>query len=187
EELDKAMEKGKVPAMTVLPLRMITIHAEVPYRQQLKEIQRALRVPMPPWTNEAERKRAEEQALAAAAAYLKYDGYEIQRKVSRAGTGGKLEVIQDWSPYPFEDKYVELINSRKLADNIEQGYISYFLRYDMNLALPLPELVSEVTESGGYPKIQLKNINDTIKKLKDAGKKPESPSDLTKRISGTGP
>src|SRR5262249_7613857 len=39
EELDTALTKGgKVPAMTVVPLRMVTIHAEIPYGKQLKEL-----------------------------------------------------------------------------------------------------------------------------------------------------
>ena len=45
EELDKAIEKGKVPAKTVVPLRMITIHAEVPYKRQLEEMQAGVRLP----------------------------------------------------------------------------------------------------------------------------------------------
>src|SRR5262245_18994345 len=45
EELDKAIEKGKVPATTVIPLRMVLINAEVPYKRQLEEIKRALRIP----------------------------------------------------------------------------------------------------------------------------------------------
>jgi hypothetical protein len=185
DELDRAIEKGKVPALTVIPLRMVTIHAEIPYKQQLEEIRRALRIPIPPASNEADRKRAEEQALAEAARYAKYDGYEVQRRVTRQVPGAaQPQVIQDWAVYNFEDKYVELIHSRKLADNIEEGYISYFLRYDMALALPLPQLVPEVTESGGYPEIRLKNINETIKKLREANKKPENPSELLARVQG---
>lgn len=185
DELDKAMAKGKIPAMSVIPLRMVTIHAEIPYKQQLEEIRRALRIPIAPFTNEAERQKAEEQALAEAAKYARYDGYEVQRRVTKIVAGKKdPEVIQDWAEYKFEDKYIELINSRKLADNIEEGYISYFLRYDMAMALPLPQLVSEVTEDGGYPSIRLKNINETIKKLKEANKKPESPTELLNRVMG---
>jgi hypothetical protein len=185
DELDRALEKGKVPAITVIPLRMVTIHAEIPYKKQLEEIRRALRIPIPPSTNEVDRKRAEEQALAEAARYARYDGYEVQRRVTRQLPGASQpQVIQDWAEYKFEDKYIELINSRKLADNIEEGYISYFLRYDMALALPLPQLVSEVTESGGYPEIRLKNINETIKKLREANKKPENPSELLARVQG---
>lgn len=190
EEFDAALAKGKIPAVTVIPLRMITIHAEVPYRLQLEETKRALRIPTPPFSNEAERKRAEQQALAEAAKYVKYDGYEIQRRVSRTGRDGKLEVVQDWAPpgtppilYPFEDKYVELIHSRKFGDSIEDGYLAYFIRYEMALALPLPELVKEL---GSYPPIRLQNINKTIKQLQDAGKKPESASDFQKRLGGSG-
>src|SRR5262249_43848914 len=130
EELDKAMEKGKIPAATVIPLRMVVIHAEVPYKRELEEMKRALRL--------------SSVAEAAAKWPPKYDGYEVQRKVTRIGPDGKPELQQDWAEYKFEDKYVELINSRKFADAIEEGYITYFLRYEMALALPLPELVKEL-------------------------------------------
>ncbi len=40
DQLDKVLEKGKVPAMTVIPLRMVTIHAEIPLKKQIEEIKR---------------------------------------------------------------------------------------------------------------------------------------------------
>jgi hypothetical protein len=168
KELDKAIEKGKVPAMTVIPLRLVTIHAEVPYKQEVEEIKRALRLP---------------DAEAAKAWGPIYDGYEVRRKVSVMGPNGP-EVWEDWADYKFEDKYVERINSRKLADNFEDGYMSYFIRYDMALALPLPQLVPEL---GKYPKITLKGINETVKKLQEASRPAISPSDLLKRLDGRPP
>ena len=169
DELDKALETGEVPAMTVIPLRMVILNAEIPYKRQVEEIKRALRLPSP----------EEAQKWGPL-----YDGYEIQRKVSRVLPGGNSEVFQDWSEYKFEDKYVELINSRKLSDHFEDGYLSHFIRYDMALALPLPSLVPEL---GSYPNIRLDAINATIKKMKDANRKPETPSDLLGRLNGRPP
>ncbi len=172
DDLDKAIGDGKVPAMTVIPLRMITIHAEIPYKRQLEEIKRALRLP----NTEEARKWGPI-----------YDGYEVQRRVTRLLPGEKVpEVIVDWPTdgkpnYAFEDKYVELINSRKLADNFEDGYLSHFIRYDMALALPLPQLVEEL---GLYPKLRLPSILETIKKMKEANKPPVTDSDLKHRIGG---
>jgi hypothetical protein len=168
KELDKAIEKGKVPAMTVIPLRMVTVHAEVPYEKQVEEIKRALRLP------------SDEAAKAWGPIY---DGYEVQRKVSVMGPNGP-EVWEDWADYKFEDKYIERVNSRKLADNFEDGYMSYFIRYDMALALPLPQLVPEL---GGYPKITLENINKTVAELKKANEPPITTSDLLKRLSNRPP
>jgi hypothetical protein len=165
-DLDKAMEKGKAPAMTVIPLRMVTIHAEVPYKKQVEEIKRALRLA----TND--------EAMAVGPIY---EGYEVQRKVSKVLPDGQILNEQDWADYKFEEKYKELVNARKLADNIEDGYLSYFIRYDMMLALPLPQLV---TELGDYPPITLENITKTIRKLQEADKPKVDPSDVLKRASG---
>jgi len=169
EELDAALEKGEVPAMTVIPLRMVILNAEIPYKKQVDEIKRALRLPS---SEEAQRWGP------------LYDGYEVQRKVSRLMPGGNAEVFQDWSEYKFEDKYLELINARKLADHFEDGWLSHFIRYDMALALPLPALVPEL---GSYPNIRLEAINATIKKMKDANRKPDTPSDLLARLTGRPP
>ncbi|MBA4187969.1 MAG: hypothetical protein C0467_08110 [Planctomycetaceae bacterium] len=169
DELDKALEAGEVPAMTVIPLRMVILNAEIPYKKQVEEIKRALRLPS---LEEAQRWGP------------LFDGYEVQRKVSRILPGGKADVFQDWSDYKFEDKYVELINARKLSDHFEDGYLSHFIRYDMALALPLPALVPEL---GSYPNIRLDAINATIKKMKDANRKPDTPSDLLARLNGRPP
>ncbi len=168
EELDKAIEAGKVPAMTVIPLRLVTIHAEIPYKQQVEEIKRALRLPT---------------YLDAQKWGPIYDGYEIQRRVTRMLPGLKEpEVLENWgTEYKFEDKYIELINSRKLADHIEDGYLAHFIRYDMALALPLPQLVSEL---GSYPNIRLEAINKTIKSMKDANKPKAEQSKLLKQLQG---
>ena len=47
-------------------------------------------------------------------------------------------MIQDWADYEFEDEYQTRIRSRRNADHLEDGFLGYFFRYQMNLALPLP-------------------------------------------------
>ncbi len=169
DELDKALEAGDIPAMTVIPLRMVIINAEIPYKKQVEEIKRSLRLPT---TEEAQKWGP------------LYDGYEIQRRVSRILPGGQSDVFQDWSDYKFEDKYSELINARKLSDHFEDGYLSHFIRYDMALALPLPQLVPEL---GSYPNIRLEAINATIAKMKAANRKPDTPSELLARLGSRPP
>ncbi len=166
DELDKAMEEGKLPALTVIPLRGALIYMEVPYKKQLEEIKRALRLPT----------TAEAQQWGPT-----YEGYEVQRRVTQPSPDGTPEVVSDWAPYNFEEKYLELINSRKVADTFEDGYLSYFIRYDMQLALPLPQLVSEL---GKYPDITLPNILNSINKLKEAGKEKIPPSETAERLKG---
>jgi hypothetical protein len=164
DELDKAIEDGKLPAMTVIPLRGALIHMEIPYKRQVEEIKRALRLPS---TDEAK--------LWGPI----YDGYEVQRRVTQVYADGKSDLISDWKDYKFEEQYQEKINSRKVADTFEEGYLSYFIRYDMQLALPLPQLVSEL---GSYPTIRLPNILNAINKLKEAGAKKIQPSDISERL-----
>ncbi|HSQ56809.1 MAG TPA: hypothetical protein VLM40_13795, partial [Gemmata sp.] len=146
----------------------------VPYRKQLDEFRRALRL-----------KSIDEARHLGPV----YDGYEVQRRVSRF-IDGKEVVEVDWPKgamelkpnYDFEARYGELINARKLEDNIEDSVLLQFMRYDMALALPFPKLVEEL---GKYPDIRLPNILETIKKLRDAAREPEKESDLLNRIRGT--
>jgi hypothetical protein len=165
DALESHMEKGEVPAMTVIPLSAAIIHMEIPYKRQIEEIKRALRLPS---TDEAK--------LWGPI----YDGYEVNRKVTVVSPDGTVDVVSDWSPYDFEDKYKENVNTRKLADTFEDDYLSYFIRYDMQLALPLPELVSEL---GSYPRInKLANINNAIEKLKANNIKVIPPSETAERL-----
>lgn len=166
DELDEAGKNGKIPAMTVIPLRMIMIQAEVNLKDQLVMLQKALRLSSP------------QEALNYGPVY---DGFEVRRKVSRILPSGKVEVINDFAPYNFEDKYQDLIYIRKMGDHLEDGYLSYFIRYDMNLALPLPQLVSEL---GKYPAVRLESINKTVKKLQEMNKPRIDPSDLLQRLRG---
>jgi len=166
-QLDAALKKQKVPAMTVVPVRLVTIHAEIPLKKQVDEIRRALRL---------------SSAAEAAQWGPYYDGYEVRRKVSTIGPDGKEEVLQDWAEYNFEDEYRTRINARRAADHFDEGFLGYFIRYEMALALPLPELVTETGVK--YPDIRLKNILDTIEKLREASKPPVEASDILKRISG---
>jgi hypothetical protein len=169
EDLDKAMASGKSPAMTVIPLRGVILYMEVPYKKQIEEIKRALRLP----TNA--------EALTWGPIY---DGYEVQRRVTELNAEGQPET-SDWTDYKFEDVYQQRINSRKVKDAIEDGgYSAYFLRYDMELVLPLPELVSEL---GTYPAINLPNINATIKKLKEAQRPAVKASETLDRLTSRTP
>ena len=134
-------------------------------QKQIEEIKRALRLPTP--------------TKPRWGPY--YDGYDVRRKISSISPDGTVEVRQDWTDYDFEDQYRALINSRKSADHFDEGYLAHFVRYEMSLALPLPELVSESSDK--YPNIRLKNILDTIEKLKKAEVKKVDPSDISKRVN----
>ena len=179
ESLDTEVAAGKIPAPTIVPLRMVVIHATIPLKRQIEELKRALRLP----------------SVDVAANWGPiYDGYEIQRREIRPnGT-----VAVDWPQgadalkpnYDFEEKYDEIIGSRKLADHFDSvapndpsEFYPYFLRYEQNLALPLPELVKEL---GAYPEIRLPLITETIKKMIAARRPAVTPSELAKRLTGKG-
>jgi hypothetical protein len=189
EELDKEVKDGHAPAFTVVPLRIVTVHAVVPYKQQVEEIKRALRLPRPPAT-------AKKEEIEAADAEAKkwgpwYDGFEVQRRVTKIWPDGKVDVIQDWPDtkdrddtsgnYPFEDLYVDKIDSKKVADHLDEGYLPYFLKPDMMLSMPLPELAKDLNVK--YPEIKLKDILANIEKLRKANQKEIAPSELVKQLS----
>lgn len=165
--LSDALSKGKVPAMTVMPLRAIIVHAEVPLKLQREELKRALRL----------------KSTAEAARFGPvYDGFVVQRRITQINPrDGKVIVRQDWTDYDFEKVYQETIWPRKLADHIEDGYIAYFIRYDMALALPLPQVVEEL---GTYPEVRLPSIVETIQKMQKAQEKPIQASETLKRLQG---
>lgn len=167
-QLDAALKKQKVPAMTVIPVRMVTVHAEIPMKKQIEEIRRALRF-----------KTTQEAAQWGPV----YDGFRVKRRVTSFQNGEEI-VIQDWSDYDFEDAYRERIHALRGADHLDDGFYGYFFRYEMNLALPLPELVTETGAT--YPNIRLKNTLETIKKLEDATKGKEDPSEIFKRVNKKG-
>ncbi len=181
KQIDEAVAKGSQPAVTVIPVRLITIHAVVPFKQQLEEIKRALRL-----TTEAEARQWGPM----------YDGFEIQRRESRILPSGKEVVEQEWAPapkdakstegnYKFEERYIEKIDTRKIADHFDEGFFPYFLKPEMMLAMPLPLLAKDLNVK--YPEIRLKAILENIKKLEDASKPKLSASERAKQLQGLRP
>ncbi|MBX9583981.1 MAG: hypothetical protein K2X87_27085, partial [Gemmataceae bacterium] len=193
EDVDKAIAEGKQPAMTVIPLRMIVVNATFPFREQLEEVRRALRL----------------KDLAQAEQVVRsygFNGFNVRRRVILPngvieGTEERLEdVLKDpekkdkvgFAPYDYEGRYNELIESRKLGDRFEgaaagadelAAYLPYFYRYEDSLVMPLPELVEELSS---YPPIKLDPIIQTVKKMRDANVRRQTPSDLAERLRGQG-
>jgi hypothetical protein len=178
---------------------MVTVHAVVPYKKQLNEIRRALRLPGPApilnakgeIVNKAEIERAEAEAKVWGPWY---DGFEVQRKVTRVMPNGKVIIEQDWPEkpqdpkdtsgnYKFEELYIEKIDTRSIAQHFDAGYVPYFLKQDMMLSMPLPQLAKDLNVK--YPDIKLKDILDNIEKLKKANQKELTQSDLAKQLSGS--
>jgi hypothetical protein len=190
EDLDKAALEHKLPAMTVVPLRMAVVNATFPFKKQAEEMKRALRM----------------KSAAEAAPYVRFDGFDVRRRVITpegiiAYSGGKkyADVVANpkddetvgWVDYRYVDKYQELISSRMLNSHVEgadpkdktgiSAYLPYFYKYEDNLVMFLPELVAEL---GKYPEVKLPAILDTVKKMKDAAATPVQKSSVLQRILG---
>lgn len=210
DEVDTYVQKGHRPALTVIPVRLITVHAVVPYKAQLDELIKTLRLPPPPplptqYPNET--KDAYEQRVAAVKAEIAkcyaeakrwgpwYDGFEVQRRVMRLMPNGEIRILQDFvenkdpkdtsGNYPYEELYLDRIDSKAPVSHFDEGYIPYFLKPEMMLAMPLPQLVPELGVR--YPEIRLKAINDNIEKLKRANQKEIPQSEFAKRVQGANP
>jgi hypothetical protein len=188
EDLDKAFAEGKLPAMTVVPLRMAVVNATFPFKKQAEEMKRALRM----------------KNVGDAAPFVKFDGFDVKRRQITpdgviAGTGKKYAEVAGtkddntvgWYDYPYELKYQEMIASRMLNSYVEGAdpnsksptdqYLPYFYRYEDNLVMFLPELV---TELGRYPELKLPPILNTIAKMKEAATPKYEPSALISRLKG---
>jgi len=189
EDLDKAAAEGKLPAMTVVPLRMVVVNATFPFKKQAEEMKRALRM----------------KTAAEAAPFVRFDGFDVRRRViapdgTIVGTGKKYAEVAanpkdnltvGWYDYRYVDKYQELIASRMLNSHLEgadpkdrtgiSAYLPYFYRYEDNLVMFLPELVSEL---GKYPEVKLPPILETVKKMKDAAAPQVQKSAVLERLTG---
>ncbi len=191
ETLDKALAEGKVAAVTVHPVRMVVVNATFPYRKELEEIKRAMRLrdlasaaQFGPHFGKMVEEKDETGFLTLVE---KERSFEIQRRVTQRLPNGTEVVIEDWpagvnDTYDIRAAYDNKILSKSLADHAEEGYIPYFLRYDEGLAMPLPELATETGKGATYPRVTIPSIVETEKKL---GKRPPiKASDLVKTLQG---
>jgi len=170
---------------------LAVVHAMIPLKDQAEEIKRALRLP----------------TLAEAYQNLAFDGFKVKRRVTDPngvvlGTSGvKLADLakdlkgkftsEGFFDYDYEQKYIEVIESRSVADHFEGGidprnprkaYLPHFYRYEDNLVMSLPELVSDLDT---YPDVNFPSISEEIDKL--VGKvQAMTQSDLAARLSGKG-
>ncbi len=107
-----------------------------------------------------------------------FAGFEVERRI--IAPNGR---VYDWHPYDHVAHYVREINNRKVSDQPDEGYLPYFLRYEQEMAIPLPAIADTVAT---YPPITLPSIIRTIKKMEENQKQPITPSELQKRFQGKG-
>jgi hypothetical protein len=153
ETFDK--DPSLVPAVTVYPLRMISVQMAFPLKQQFEEIRKALKL----------------QTLAEAveaSGYNRPEGLFLGLEVERR------EILPDgttfeWAKFDHEDIYRKTIMNRKLGDLEDDGYASYFTlpAYHQRLAAPYPILAEGL---GGYDTITLNAIAESVERLKAQNK-----------------
>ena len=159
--LDPEKLEGKRLALTIYPQRMVIIHAAFPYKAQVEEIQRALRLEKP------------ELVFTTPDAIPAFRGYSIQRRIVPQGVPdlSPEEKERSWQDLDIEAHYRETIFPRSPADKEDDASLQYvMLPPEHELVMPLPALLS-----GNYPEVHLPAILETMKKLKELNKPPVQP------------
>jgi hypothetical protein len=148
EELDN-LSDGR-PAEDILPLRMAIIVGTFPYKQQLEEYRKALRF------------TSAEEVLQAGLE-PQFAGFEVERAEVRSD-----QPEPQWQPLDLKKTFgpVALISgmpdrSEPEETRLEQNNLIY-----PNLVVKLPKQFRE--KQYPHPEENLKNLKDTIEKLKEA-------------------
>ena len=164
--LDPEKLEGKRLALTIYPQRMVVIQAAFPYKAQVEEIRRALRL-----------SATAEVFDPANDAVPLFRGFVIERQVLQPN--GKVDI--DWQPLNVEEKYRETIFRRTVSEQPERPEMQFVkLPEENQLVMPLPWLVS-----GGYAGLRLAPLLETIRKLQILNKPLELPKS-TSKLKGEG-
>lgn len=154
-------------ALTIYPQRMVIIHAAFPYRDQIREFARALRL-----KDDAEVFDPKNDAAPI------FKGFLIQRRMLYLDN----RVAADWHDLNYEAHYRETIYPRALGDHEDPWELAYVkLPVESKMVMPLPDLSGL---KGTYPEITLKSIQDTLQKARDLNKPPALPKSTSKLTGG---
>ena len=165
--LDPEKLKDKRFALTILPRRMVVIQASFPYKAQIEEIQKALRLESP---NDVFTVYPNEETPL-------FRGVLVQRQI--LFPDGAVDV--PWADVDVETQYRGTILRRKYQDKPEDPNSFYvMLHKGHKLVFPLPLLLT-----GKYPPIRLESINESIKKMVALNKPPE-PKKAPNQFKGDG-
>ncbi len=201
---EEAAKKGLPLAETVVPMRMVVVTAAFPIKQQLAEIQRALRlqslahaaleatggtavgvvggvqpapapIPVPPVGGKVTGPTGGQAPV--------FDGFDVERRVIPPGTSPDEIDKLPWTPYDHYGEYKERIAARMIDSLPDQGYLPYFTRPEQKMTAPLPQMIPGLSS---YPPIRLASVVDAIAKLREAQKPVLTPSQLEKRLGKLG-
>ena len=157
--LDPEKLKDKRLAWTIYPRRMVVVQASFPFKAQIEEIQRALRLENP--IDVFDVYKPEETPL--------FKGVLVQRQVLLPD--GTVET--PWTDLDVVSNYMRSIYPRKYGDKPDDPSTQYVLLHKGHrLVMPLPMLMG-----GKYPEIRMETIKETIKKQIALNKPPEVKKD----------
>ncbi len=153
--LDPEKLKDKRLAWTIFPRRMVVVQGSFPYKAQIEEIQKALRLDNP--IDVFDVYKEEETPL--------FKGVLVQRQILLPD--GTVEI--PWADIDVVSNYMRTIYPRKYGDKPDDTNTQYVLLHGGHrLVMPLPILME-----GKYPDIRLETIKETIRKQIALNKPPE--------------
>jgi hypothetical protein len=149
-----AKNPNLIPAITVHPLRMVSMQMAFPLKDQFEEIRKSLKL-------QTVSQAIEESGYFNGNLFL---GLEVERQ--ELGPDGKF---YEWAKFDHEEEYRMNILNRKLGDVTDEQFASYYTlpAYAQRLAAPYPLLADGL---GTYEPITLNCIAESIVKLKESFK-----------------
>lgn len=145
---DETSFTGKRLAITLYTQRMIVVQAAFPYREQLENIQRSMKI------------STMTEFLTKPESQPTFKGLEVERReIGPDGSQG------GWVKLKFEDSYRPIF-MRKIADMDDDLDLSYVKLHPANrLVMPLPGILPSINASK-YPAPRLPELTTEIEKRK---------------------
>jgi len=159
---DEQAFKNKNLALSIFPRRMVVIHAAFPYKEQLEEIRRALKLD------------SIAQVFQTDGATPLFKGVDIERRMVYANRAS------EWQPLDYLQNYAP-IYKRTVAEHPDAEDLNYVkMHFGHKLWMAYPEALQTT-----YPEVRMKTITDTIQKQKDQSKPPVQ-AKADNRLKGEG-
>jgi hypothetical protein len=160
---DEQAFKGKSLALSIFPRRMVVIQAAFPYKEQLDEIRRALRL------------NSIAEVFQTDGATPLFKGVDLERRMVY-GNGKASE----WQRLDYNQNYVP-IYKRVVAEHPDPEDLNYVkMHHGHKLWMAYPEALQTT-----FPDVRMKTITDTIQKQKDLNKPPVQ-AKADNRLKGEG-
>jgi hypothetical protein len=160
---DEKAFQGKNLALSIYPRRMLVIQAAFPYKEQLEEIRRALKL------------NSIAEVFQTDAATPLFKGVDLERRMILPN-GKPME----WQSLDYLQNYAP-VYKRVVAEHPDPEDLNYVkMHYAHKLWMPYPEALQTT-----YPDVRLKAITETIQKQREASKPPVQ-AKADNRLKGEG-